>query len=109
MDKTYHDPACVAVGELKAKLSEYLRLVKGGRELLVTERGRPIARLAPIGDEVRNDRRVEALVAAGTARPPLRPLSDDFFQRAPESHAFITLDTRLAHAARLEGFQVLPH
>jgi prevent-host-death family protein len=81
MDRTYHDPASVAVGELKAKLSEYLRLVKGGRELLVTERGRPIARLAPIGDEVRNDRRVEALVAAGTARPPLRPLPDDFFQR----------------------------
>jgi uncharacterized protein len=30
-------------------------------------------------------------------------------QGSPESHAFITLDTRLAHAARLEGFQVLPH
>lgn len=36
------------VSKLKASLSEYLRQVKAGEEVLVTERGRPIARLAPI-------------------------------------------------------------
>ena len=35
------------VTKLKASLSEYLRQVKAGQEVLVTERGRPIARLAP--------------------------------------------------------------
>jgi len=35
------------VTKLKASLSEYLRQVKAGEEVLVTERGRPIARLAP--------------------------------------------------------------
>lgn len=35
------------VSKLKASLSEYLRQVKAGEEVLVTERGRPIARLAP--------------------------------------------------------------
>ena len=35
------------VTKLKASLSEYLRQVKAGEEVLVTERGRPIARIAP--------------------------------------------------------------
>ena len=37
----------VTVSKLEASLSEYLRRVKAGEEVLVTERGRPIARLAP--------------------------------------------------------------
>lgn len=36
-----------SVSKLKASLSEYLRQVKAGEEVLVTERGRPIAKLAP--------------------------------------------------------------
>lgn len=36
-----------SVSKLKASLSEYLRQVKAGEEVLVTERGRPIARIAP--------------------------------------------------------------
>ena len=35
------------VSKLKASLSEYLRSVKAGEEVLVTERGRPIAKLIP--------------------------------------------------------------
>ncbi|HEY7316680.1 MAG TPA: type II toxin-antitoxin system prevent-host-death family antitoxin [Candidatus Binatia bacterium] len=35
------------VSKLKASLSEYLRLVKSGEEVLVTERGRPVAKLTP--------------------------------------------------------------
>jgi prevent-host-death family protein len=35
------------VSKLKASLSEYLRRVKAGEEVLVTERGRPIAKLTP--------------------------------------------------------------
>jgi prevent-host-death family protein len=37
------------VSKLKASLSEYLRRVKAGEEVLVTERGRTIARLVPAG------------------------------------------------------------
>jgi prevent-host-death family protein len=36
-----------SVSKLKASLSEYLRRVKAGEEILVTERGRPIAKLTP--------------------------------------------------------------
>ena len=35
------------VSKLKASLSEYLRRVKAGEEVLVTERGKPIAKLTP--------------------------------------------------------------
>jgi prevent-host-death family protein len=35
------------VSKLKASLSEYLRRVKAGEEVLVIERGRPIAKLSP--------------------------------------------------------------
>ena len=36
------------VAELKARLSEYLSRVKAGEEVLVTDRGRPVARLVPV-------------------------------------------------------------
>ena len=36
------------VSELKARLSEYLNQVKAGMEVLITDRGKPVARLAPI-------------------------------------------------------------
>jgi prevent-host-death family protein len=37
-----------AVSELKARLSEFLGQVKAGGEVLITDRGRPVARLVPI-------------------------------------------------------------
>jgi prevent-host-death family protein len=37
-----------AVSELKALLSKYLSKVKAGEEVVVTDRGRPIARIVPI-------------------------------------------------------------
>ncbi len=36
------------VAEVKARLSEYLARVRGGEEVLVTDRGRPIARIVPM-------------------------------------------------------------
>jgi len=37
-----------AVSKLKASLSEYLNQVKAGHEVLITDRGKPVARLVPI-------------------------------------------------------------
>ncbi len=36
------------VSELKASLSEYLSKVKAGEEVLVTDRGKPVAKIVPI-------------------------------------------------------------
>jgi prevent-host-death family protein len=40
----------VGVRELRQNLSVYLRRVKAGRTLEVTERGKPVARLEPVLD-----------------------------------------------------------
>lgn len=37
-----------AVSEMKASLSEYLLKVKAGEEIIVTDRGKPVAKLVPI-------------------------------------------------------------
>ena len=37
-----------AVTELKARLSEYLNKVKAGAEVLITDRGKPVAHLVPV-------------------------------------------------------------
>jgi len=37
-----------AVSELKARLSKYLNRVRAGEEVLITDRGNPVARLLPI-------------------------------------------------------------
>ena len=75
----------VGVRELKNRLSEYLRLVRSGEEILVTDRGQVIAELRPPG--LRADLPYPALLEAirqGRARlglgnrpdlyPPLRPV-----------------------------------
>ena len=37
----------VGVRELKSKLSEYLARTAAGEEIIITDRGRPVARLTP--------------------------------------------------------------
>lgn len=68
-------PRRAAVAELKANLSRFLRHVKAGEEVLVTERGIAVARIVPIakGDEAADDLRDlerEGLVKVGTGTLP---------------------------------------
>ncbi len=41
----------VSVSQLRAALGEYLSYVKQGEEIIVTERGKPIARIIPYTPE----------------------------------------------------------
>ena len=71
-----------SVAQLKEQLSKYLRTVKAGEEILVTERGRPIARLGPVGPSEQEDARMQQLIRAGVVRPPIRKkLTRDFWTR----------------------------
>jgi prevent-host-death family protein len=57
------------VVDLKARLSEYLRLVKAGHEVVITERNVPVARLVPLDDKERKSTRRLRLTRAGTLKP----------------------------------------
>lgn len=68
------------VSKLKASLSEYLRQVKAGEEVLVTERGRPIARLAPtVGSKLMPEHLVE-MEKQGVIRLGGKKLPKDFWK-----------------------------
>lgn len=62
-------PVAVRVGvrDLKNRLTSYLKLAKANREVIVTERGRPIAVIHPIGS-TRSPQSLEARLAALSAR-----------------------------------------
>ena len=55
----------VAVRELKARLSEYLALVKAGEEVIVTERGKTIAKLVPVSPDEALEERMRELEKQG--------------------------------------------
>lgn len=59
----------VGVRELHDRLSEYLERVEQGAQVVVTRRGRQIARLCAVDDEDA----LEDLVRRGLVTPPTRP------------------------------------
>lgn len=60
--------SAVGVRELKARLSAYLDSVKQGHEVLVTERGRAIARIVPVSGA--SEQELARLMAEGRVLPP---------------------------------------
>jgi prevent-host-death family protein len=63
--------ATVGVRELRQNLSAVLRRVQGGERLIVTERNRAVAELAPVSERSAGFAR---LVAEGMVAPPSAPL-----------------------------------
>ena len=57
------------VVQIKSRLSEYLRKVKEGGEVVITERGIPIARLTPLAPDEKRATREERLIRSGALRP----------------------------------------
>jgi prevent-host-death family protein len=65
----------VAVTELRAHLSDWIAQAKGGVEVVVTERGLPVARLSGIGTTTTLDRLTELGHIARPARLGPRPVA----------------------------------
>lgn len=59
----------VSVSKAKASLSRYLSHVKNGEEIVVTERGTPVARIVPIRGRENRVGRIARLVRAGLVAP----------------------------------------
>jgi len=53
----------VGIRELKNQISAYLRQVKSGQTIVITDRGKPIGRIIPSGESV--EERMHKLVRAG--------------------------------------------
>ena len=70
----------VSVSKLKARLSEYLRRVRAGDTLVVTDRGAPVAIVTPL-PEGEYESAMNTLVEQGLVRPPSAGLPDDFWSR----------------------------
>ena len=62
----------VGVRELRDHLSKWLDEVKAGRDITITERGKPVARIIPI----KWSDHIARLVAEGRVTPASRPKSD---------------------------------
>ena len=69
----------VGVCELRARLSEYLRQVKNGNTVVITEHGRPVGRLTPLG--LSAEERMRGMLEAGRAEwngkrlTPIKPVA----------------------------------
>lgn len=59
------------IAELKASLSEYLARVEAGEDVIVTDQGRPVARLTQLTDP---SREAKALIQRGILQHPTRKL-----------------------------------
>ena len=70
----------VGVRELKARLSEYLALVKAGEEVVVTERGKAVARLAPLPSYHILPQRLAEMERLGLVRRGSGQLPDNFWE-----------------------------
>lgn len=66
------------ISELRDRLTQYLREVRAGEEIIVRDRQRPIAKIVPL--TVDNDTDDAALVAGGLMRKAQRPLPAAFWR-----------------------------
>jgi prevent-host-death family protein len=69
----------VGVRELKSRLSEYLRQVKAGRTIVITDRGQAIGRIVPIGqsleEKLEGMRQAGLIEWSGNRLKPMKPVA----------------------------------
>jgi len=66
------------IADLRNRLTQYLREVREGEEIIVCDRNRPIAKIVPLALD--DDAQRTELVAAGLLRPASRRLSPGFWR-----------------------------
>lgn len=88
------------VAELKASLSRYLERVKAGQEVLVTDHGRPVAKLVPVARAEAGSRR-ESLIRDGLLLPGRGKVRTSLLRPPPRGPGASVLDALLEE--RREG------
>jgi prevent-host-death family protein len=85
----------VGTRELKNKLSEYLRRVKAGETIIVTERGKTIGQIVPVKPTL--EERLQAMVDAGLAEwngQKLKPYKPVAVNRGPRLLSDLVVEDR---------------
>ena len=73
-----------SITEAKNNLSALIDGVKGGSPVLIVDRGRPVARLEPVGGvDTDDDSRLARLVRDGVVRPARRPVAKTVLTAKP--------------------------
>ena len=64
-----------SISEAKSRLSAYIDRVRRGETVVITDRGKPVARLAPLepGSKLDQDAHLAELARLGIIRLPLKP------------------------------------
>jgi len=75
-----------AIAKLKATLSEYIDYVKSGEEILVTDRGKPVAKITPVDSGLAGDARRTQLTRRGIIRPGKGHISGKLLENLPVVH-----------------------
>lgn len=76
------DDPSVGVRELKANLSKYLAMATAGKDVIVTDRNRPIARIVPFAQVSEIERGIEEGWIEAPRRTRLEPLQPVRAERA---------------------------
>lgn len=58
----------VGIRELRADLSRFIKRVRAGDEIVITDRGKAVARIVPLDGQ----RKIDRLIAAGIVKPAPR-------------------------------------
>jgi prevent-host-death family protein len=85
----------VGIRELKAHLSSYVRQVKAGASVVITERGKPVGRIVPISPSL--ETRLQELREAGLAAwsgQKLSPIAPVAHTRGERMVAALLLEDR---------------
>jgi prevent-host-death family protein len=85
----------VGVGELKSRLSEYLRQVKRGHTIIITDHGRPVGRILPAEQDL--EERLKVLQDAGIVAwngQKLEPLTPVAVNRSARQVSDILVEMR---------------
>ena len=90
------------VSRLKASLSAYLRHVKAGEEVVITEHGRPVARLLPLASPESVPEHLRDLEAQGLLKRGRTPLPADFWDLPRPADPGASVRAAVAHE-REEG------
>ncbi len=71
-----------SISDLKAHLSAFLDIVRRGDDVLITDRGRLIARITPVLQSAREEGRRDLLLRTGRLRAPTGRLPKDLLTRS---------------------------